>query len=107
MVATARPLSGQPKNGLLRDLLAYLSDVLSSVKSLKAMARDNVADAASGLGGALHNVNGTASIIFELCDGRSDVPAIAAALAATCEAPVDESAVSACIDTLRDRALVT
>lgn len=58
-------------------------------------------------GDQVHHLNGTASIIFELCDGRSDVPAIAAALAATCEAPVDESAVSACIDTLRDRALVT
>ncbi len=37
--------AGTKQTHLLRDLLAYLSDVLSSVKSLKAMARDNVADA--------------------------------------------------------------
>ncbi|MBS0299611.1 MAG: ABC transporter ATP-binding protein [Proteobacteria bacterium] len=37
--------AGTKQTYLLRDLLAYLSDVLSSVKSLKAMARDNVADA--------------------------------------------------------------
>jgi ATP-binding cassette subfamily C protein len=37
--------AGAKQTHLLRDLLAYLSDVLSSVKSLKAMSRDNVADA--------------------------------------------------------------
>lgn len=37
--------AGAKQTHLLRDLLTYLSDVLSSVKSLKAMARDNVADA--------------------------------------------------------------
>ncbi len=37
--------AGNKQTHLLRDLLTYLSDVLSSVKSLKAMARDNVADA--------------------------------------------------------------
>lgn len=37
--------AGTKQTYLLRDLLTYLSDVLSSVKSLKAMARDNVADA--------------------------------------------------------------
>jgi ATP-binding cassette, subfamily C, bacterial len=37
--------AGAKQTRLLRDLLAYLSDVLSSVKSLKAMSRDNVADA--------------------------------------------------------------
>ncbi|MCP5242991.1 MAG: ABC transporter ATP-binding protein [Burkholderiales bacterium] len=37
--------AGASQTQLLRHLLAYLSDVLNSVKSLKAMARDNVADA--------------------------------------------------------------
>jgi len=37
--------AGTKQTHLLRNLLTYLSDVLSSVKSLKAMARDNVADA--------------------------------------------------------------
>ncbi len=37
--------AGNKQTQLLRDLLSYLSDVLGSVKSLKAMARDNVADA--------------------------------------------------------------
>ncbi|SET14688.1 ATP-binding cassette, subfamily C [Nitrosomonas marina] len=37
--------AGASQTQLLRYLLAYLSDVLNSVKSLKAMARDNVADA--------------------------------------------------------------
>ncbi|MDP1558178.1 MAG: ABC transporter ATP-binding protein [Nitrosomonas sp.] len=37
--------AGTKQTHLLRELLTYLSDVLSSVKSLKAMARDNVADA--------------------------------------------------------------
>ncbi|HND35044.1 MAG TPA: ABC transporter ATP-binding protein [Nitrosomonas sp.] len=37
--------AGTKQTHLLRHLLSYLSDVLSSVKSLKAMARDNVADA--------------------------------------------------------------
>ena len=37
--------AGNKQTHLLRHLLSYLSDVLSSVKSLKAMARDNVADA--------------------------------------------------------------
>jgi ATP-binding cassette, subfamily C, bacterial len=37
--------AGAKQTRLLRDLLTYLSDVLSSVKSLKAMSRDNVADA--------------------------------------------------------------
>lgn len=37
--------AGAKQTKLLRHLLTYLSDVLSSVKSLKAMARDNVADA--------------------------------------------------------------
>ncbi len=37
--------AGTKQTHLLRHLLTYLSDVLSSVKSLKAMARDNVADA--------------------------------------------------------------
>ncbi|UJP04886.1 MAG: ABC transporter ATP-binding protein/permease [Nitrosomonas sp.] len=37
--------AGAKQTHLLRDLLSYLSDVLTSVKSLKAMARDNVADA--------------------------------------------------------------
>ena len=37
--------AGNKQTYLLRHLLSYLSDVLGSVKSLKAMARDNVADA--------------------------------------------------------------
>ena len=37
--------AGAKQTRLLRELLTYLSDVLSSVKSLKAMSRDNVADA--------------------------------------------------------------
>jgi len=37
--------AGTNQTQLLRSLLAYLSDVLNSVKSLKAMSRDNVADA--------------------------------------------------------------
>lgn len=37
--------AGNKQTHLLRHLLTYLSDVLSAVKSLKAMARDNVADA--------------------------------------------------------------
>lgn len=37
--------AGNKQTLLLRHLLTYLSDVLGSVKSLKAMARDNVADA--------------------------------------------------------------
>lgn len=37
--------AGANQTQLLRYLLAYLSDVLNSVKSLKAMSRDNVADA--------------------------------------------------------------
>ncbi len=37
--------AGLKQTRLLRQLLSYLSDVLGSVKSLKAMARDNVADA--------------------------------------------------------------
>jgi len=37
--------AGNKQTHLLRHLLSYLSDVLGSVKSLKAMARDNVADA--------------------------------------------------------------
>jgi ATP-binding cassette subfamily C protein len=41
--ATGR--AGAKQTQLLRHLLAYLSDVLGSVKSLKAMARDNVAEA--------------------------------------------------------------
>ncbi|SFU65495.1 ATP-binding cassette, subfamily C [Nitrosomonas eutropha] len=36
--------AGNKQTHLLRHLLTYLSDVLGSVKSLKAMARDNVAD---------------------------------------------------------------
>lgn len=37
--------AGSSQTRLLRSLLVYLTDVLGSVKSLKAMARDNVADA--------------------------------------------------------------
>ncbi|MDC8445674.1 MAG: ABC transporter ATP-binding protein/permease [Nitrosomonas sp.] len=37
--------AGANQTQLLRYLLTYLSDVLNSVKSLKAMSRDNVADA--------------------------------------------------------------
>lgn len=37
--------AGSKQTHLIRHLLTYLSDILSSVKSLKAMARDNVADA--------------------------------------------------------------
>ncbi|MBA4142110.1 MAG: ABC transporter ATP-binding protein [Nitrosospira sp.] len=37
--------AGTKQTHLLRHLLTYLSDVLGSVKSLKAMARDNVAEA--------------------------------------------------------------
>ncbi|WP_052494286.1 ABC transporter ATP-binding protein [Nitrosospira sp. NpAV] len=37
--------AGSKQTHLIRHLLTYLSDVLTSVKSLKAMARDNVADA--------------------------------------------------------------
>ena len=44
-LVTATRRAGTKQTHLLRDLLTYLSDVLSSVKSLKAMARDNVADA--------------------------------------------------------------
>lgn len=44
-LVTATRRAGAKQTRLLRDLLTYLSDVLSSVKSLKAMARDNVADA--------------------------------------------------------------
>jgi ATP-binding cassette subfamily C protein len=44
-LVTATRRAGAKQTRLLRDLLTYLSDVLGSVKSLKAMARDNVADA--------------------------------------------------------------
>ena len=44
-LVSATRRAGSKQTYLLRDLLTYLSDVLSSVKSLKAMARDNVADA--------------------------------------------------------------
>ncbi|MER0202565.1 MAG: ABC transporter ATP-binding protein [Nitrosomonas sp.] len=44
-LVSATRRAGTKQTHLLRDLLSYLSDVLSSVKSLKAMARDNVADA--------------------------------------------------------------
>ncbi|MDO8334520.1 MAG: ABC transporter ATP-binding protein [Nitrosomonas sp.] len=44
-LVTATRRAGTKQTHLLRNLLTYLSDVLSSVKSLKAMARDNVADA--------------------------------------------------------------
>lgn len=44
-LVTGTRRAGTKQTHLLRDLLTYLSDVLSSVKSLKAMARDNVADA--------------------------------------------------------------
>ncbi|MEJ2760619.1 MAG: ABC transporter ATP-binding protein [Gammaproteobacteria bacterium] len=37
--------AGTKQTRLLRQLMSYLSDVLGSVKSLKAMARDNVSDA--------------------------------------------------------------
>jgi len=37
--------AGAKQTHLLRHLLTYLSDILGSVKSLKAMTRDNVADA--------------------------------------------------------------
>ncbi|MFQ5659620.1 MAG: ABC transporter ATP-binding protein [Gammaproteobacteria bacterium] len=37
--------AGTKQTRLLRSLLSYLTDVLGSVKSLKAMARDNVSDA--------------------------------------------------------------
>jgi ATP-binding cassette subfamily C protein len=37
--------AGSRQTGLLRALLSYLTDVLGSVKPLKAMARENVADA--------------------------------------------------------------
>ena len=37
--------AGTKQTQLMRHLLTYLSDVLGSVKSLKAMARDNVAEA--------------------------------------------------------------
>jgi ATP-binding cassette subfamily C protein len=37
--------AGARQTGLLRSLLSYLTDVLGSVKPLKAMARENVADA--------------------------------------------------------------
>ncbi len=37
--------AGLKQTHLLRELLSYLSDILGSVKSLKAMARDNIADA--------------------------------------------------------------
>ncbi|MCZ6526770.1 MAG: ABC transporter ATP-binding protein [Gammaproteobacteria bacterium] len=37
--------AGSRQTQLLRSLLSYLTDVLSSVKPLKAMARDNVSDA--------------------------------------------------------------
>jgi ATP-binding cassette subfamily C protein len=36
--------AGMKQTRLLRQLLSYLTDVLGSVKSMKAMARDNVAD---------------------------------------------------------------
>jgi ATP-binding cassette subfamily C protein len=44
-LVSATRRAGTKQTHLLRNLLTYLSDVLSSVKSLKAMARDNVADA--------------------------------------------------------------
>ncbi|MDE2388603.1 MAG: ABC transporter ATP-binding protein, partial [Betaproteobacteria bacterium] len=44
-LVSATRRAGAKQTDLLRDLLTYLSDVLGSVKSLKAMARDNVADA--------------------------------------------------------------
>ncbi len=44
-LVSATRRAGTKQTHLLRELLTYLSDVLSSVKSLKAMARDNVADA--------------------------------------------------------------
>jgi len=37
--------AGSKQTHLMKHLLAYLSDILGSVKSLKAMARDNVTDA--------------------------------------------------------------
>ena len=37
--------AGNKQTHLFRHLLSYLADVLASIKSLKAMARDNVADA--------------------------------------------------------------
>ncbi|PSJ17102.1 ABC transporter ATP-binding protein [Nitrosomonas supralitoralis] len=44
-LVSATRRAGTKQTHLLRNLLTYLSDVLGSVKSLKAMARDNVADA--------------------------------------------------------------
>jgi ATP-binding cassette subfamily C protein len=44
-LVSATRRAGNKQTHLLRNLLTYLSDVLGSVKSLKAMARDNVADA--------------------------------------------------------------
>lgn len=44
LVRTSRR-AGAKQTGLLRTLLAYLTDVLGSVKPLKAMAREKVADA--------------------------------------------------------------
>lgn len=44
-LVSATRRAGNKQTKLLRHLLTYLSDVLGSVKSLKAMARDNVADA--------------------------------------------------------------
>ncbi|MEX2525636.1 MAG: ABC transporter ATP-binding protein [Gammaproteobacteria bacterium] len=43
-LVNAARLAGARQTRLLRQLLSYLSDVLGSVKSLKAMARENVAD---------------------------------------------------------------
>jgi len=44
LVRTSRR-AGAKQTGLLRSLLSYLTDVFGSVKPLKAMARENVADA--------------------------------------------------------------
>ena len=44
-LVSATRRAGNKQTKLLRHLLTYLTDVLGSVKSLKAMARDNVADA--------------------------------------------------------------
>lgn len=59
-------------------------------------------------GGQVHHLNGTASLVFELCDGRTTVAAIADAVAATVSAgPLHVDQVVECVRTLRARGIVT
>lgn len=74
----------------------------------------DVSEAEDGLviltadGGQVHHLNGTAALIFELCDGRTSIKAIAEAVDATVTAgPVGVDEVVRCVRTLRAREIVT